>query len=146
MNVKTFVDSNVLIYAHDSDSGLKRQQAAEHLTELWQSGMGLLSTQVLQEFYVNVTCKIGTPLPASKAREVVRDYATWVESPTTAATVARASEIAEIWQVSFWDAMILAAAEQNRANRLLTEDLNAGQIIAGIEIVNPFRDPATGWR
>ena len=140
MTVKTFVDSNVLIYAHDADCGPKQQLAADQLTELWQSGTGLLSTQVLQEFYVNVTRKIGLPLLAATAREVVRDYASWVESPITAATVARASEIAEIWQISFWDAMILAAAEQSGANRVLTEDLNAGQKIAGIEIVNPFRD------
>ncbi len=95
---------------------------------------------MLQEFYVNVTRKIGSPLPASAAREVVRDYAVWVESPITAATIARASEIGEVWKISFWDAMIFAAAEESGAERLLTEDLNAGQKIAGIEIVSPFSD------
>ena len=95
---------------------------------------------MLQEFYVTVTRKIGSPLTASAAREVVRDYAVWIESATTAATIARASEIGEIWQISFWDAMILAAAEQSGAELLLTEDLNAGQKIAGIEIVSPFSD------
>jgi predicted nucleic acid-binding protein len=138
MIARTFVDSNVLIYAHDADAGSKQQRAAEQLTELWKAGAGLLSTQVLQEFYVNVTRKIGSPLAASAAREVVRDYAAWVDSPITAATIARASEIGEIWQISFWDAMILAAAEQSGAERVLTEDLNAGQKIAGIEIVSPF--------
>jgi predicted nucleic acid-binding protein len=81
---------------------------------------------VLQEFYVNVTKKIKAPLPRSAAREVVRDYAPWVESPITPATIVRASEIGEIWQLAFWDGMILAAAEQNRAGRLLTEDLSQG--------------------
>jgi predicted nucleic acid-binding protein len=68
----------------------------------------------------------------------VRDYAVWIESSVTAATIVRASEIGEIWRVSFWDAMILAAGEQSGAEQLLTEDLNAGETIAGIEIVNPF--------
>jgi predicted nucleic acid-binding protein len=140
MIARTFVDSNILIYAHDADAGSKQLRAADHLTELWTSGTGLLSTQVLQEFYINVTRKIGSPLTASAAREVVRDYAVWIESAITAATIARASEIGEIWQISFWDAMILAAAEQSGAERLLTEDLNAGQKIAGIEIVSPFSD------
>jgi hypothetical protein len=112
MTVGTFVDSNILI---------------------WASGAGLLSTQVLQGFYVNVTRKIKPPLTPSVAREVVRDYAPWVESPITPATVVRASEIGEIWQLSFWDGMILAAAEQSRADRLLTEDLSHGARIAGIE-------------
>jgi len=108
------------------------------LAELWSVGAGLLSTQVLQEFYVNVTRKIKPPLNPSVAREVVRDYAPWVESPITPATVVRASEIGEIWQVSFWDGMILAAAEQSRADRVLTEDLSRGARIAGVEIVDPF--------
>ena len=114
--------------------------AADRLRDLWNSGTGLLSTQVLQEFYVNATRKIGMPLATSAAREVVRDYSAWVESSITAATIVRASEISEVWQISFWDAMILAAAEQSGAERLLTEDLNAGEKIAGIEIVNPFFD------
>ncbi len=136
--MRTFIDSNVLIYAPDADAGSKQPVAADRLTELWESGAGRLSTQVLQEFYVNVTRKIGSPLAASAAREVVRDYAAWIESFVTAATIVRASEISEVWQVSFWDAMILAAAEQSGAEQLLTEDLNAGAKIAGIEIVNPF--------
>jgi predicted nucleic acid-binding protein len=138
MTARTFVDSNILIYAHNADAGSKQQRAADQLTELWESGTGVMSTQVLQEFYVNVTRKIGMPLSASAAREVVRDYAVWIESPITAATIARASEIGEIWKISFWDAMILSAAEQSGAERLLTEDLNAGRKIVGIEIVSPF--------
>jgi predicted nucleic acid-binding protein len=136
--VRVFVDSNILIYAHDADAGTKQRIAADRLRDLWIAGAGRLSTQVLQEFYVNVTRKIDTPLAAGAAREVVRDYAAWIESPVTAATVVRASEIGEVWRISFWDAMILAAAEQSGAEVLLTEDLNAGQRVAGIEILNPF--------
>lgn len=139
MTVRTFVDSNILIYAHDADAGIRCVKAARRLEELWVSGNGLLSTQVLQEFYVNVTRKISSPLSPETAREVVRDYTPWVAAPITPATILRASEISEIWQTSFWDAMILASAESSRAGILLTEDLNPGQRIAGIEIVNPFR-------
>ncbi|HYL73629.1 MAG TPA: PIN domain-containing protein [Bryobacteraceae bacterium] len=138
MTGKTFVDSNILIYAHDSGAGQRQQQATESLSELWATRTGRLSTQVLQEFYVNVTQKIKAPLSRSAAREVIRAYVPWVESLITPATVARASEIGEVWQVSFWDGMILAAAEQIQATELLTEDLTHGQVIAGVRIVNPF--------
>lgn len=142
MSDSQFVDSNILIYAHDEDAGAKRRVAAAKLAELWESGQGCLSTQVLQEFFVNVTRKIKAPLAHGVAREVVRTYAVWLNVPITAATILRATEIGEVWQLSFWDSMIVASAEENRAANLLTEDLNHGQIIAGIEIVNPFRVPA----
>lgn len=138
MSEKIFVDSNVLIYAHDSDSPSRQQQAAEWLKRLWLSQTGRMSTQVLQEFYVNVTQKIRAPIAKPLAREIVRNYASWVHFDTTPATVLRASEISEIWKISFWDGMIVAAAEQNGASDLLSEDLNNGQKVAGIRIVNPF--------
>ena len=139
MTGKVFVDSNVLIYAHDGDAGVKQQCAADRLDGLWRNGCGRLSTQVLQEFYTNVTRKIKRPLARSVAREVIRNYGIWVESAITPSTVVRASEISETWTISFWDSMILAAAEQDGADELLTEDLNHGQVIAGIRVVNPFR-------
>jgi len=138
MTDKVCVDSNVLIYAHDEDAGRKQVRACECLAKLWDSHSGRLSTQVLQEFYVNVTRKITRPLRRELAREVVRDYGLWVESPITPGTVVRASEISEIWRLSFWDSMILAAAEQDGAAELLSEDLHSGQKIAGIRVVNPF--------
>jgi predicted nucleic acid-binding protein len=138
MIAKTFVDSNILIYAHDLDAGDRQQSAAECLAALWGAGAGVLSTQVLQEFYVTVTRKIKFPLSHTAARQVVRAYAPWAQSLTTPEMVARASEIGEIWQLSFWDSLILAAAEQSQAVELLTEDLNHGQVIAGIRVVNPF--------
>ncbi len=92
MTDRTFVDSNILIYGHDADAGERHRMAASHLAELWNTGSGVLSTQVLQEFFVNVTRKIRSPLSAAAAREVVRDYAAWVESPITPSTVVRASE------------------------------------------------------
>jgi len=139
MTGKVFVDSNVLIYAHDRDAPGKQQQAAGRLKTLWDTGLGRLSTQVLQEFYTNVTQKIKRPMARTVAREVIRNYGLWVESALTPATVVRASEISEAWMISFWDGMILAAAEQDNVEELLTEDLNHGQLIVGIRVVNPFR-------
>jgi predicted nucleic acid-binding protein len=136
---KVFVDSNILIYAHDLDAGIKHERAREVLSNWWPSRRARLSTQVLQEFYVNVTEKITKPLPRSVAREVVRSYAPWVEMLVTPSTVLRASEIGEFAQLSFWDSMIVAAAEAVGADELLTEDLNDGQIIAGLRITNPLR-------
>ncbi|MGD0202138.1 MAG: PIN domain-containing protein [Bryobacteraceae bacterium] len=138
MTARVFVDSNVLIYAHDLDAGARRERAAECLRQLWETRAGCLSTQVLQEFYVTATRKIPSPLPRSAAREIVRNYGAWVRSAITPATVVRASEISETWQLSFWDGMIVAAAEQDQAAELLTENLQHGQTVAGVRIVNPF--------
>jgi predicted nucleic acid-binding protein len=138
MNEKTFVDSNILIYAHDSQAGLKHTRAAAAIASLWDSRNGRLSVQVLQEFYVNVTQKIKPAMPLAAAREVVRTYSLWLESPATAVTIIRASEISQLAQLSFWDSLILASAEQDGAATLLTEDLSAGQTVVGIRVVNPL--------
>lgn len=138
MTGKTFVDTNILIYAHDRDAGGKSEIAATRMRELWAAEQGVLSVQVLQEFFVNVTRKIANPLPLPTAREVLRVYRSWVRRETTAETVLRATELMELARLSFWDALIIAAAEESGADTLLSEDLNDGQIIAGVKIVNPF--------
>ncbi len=138
MSDAVFVDSNILIYAHDADAGPKRDRAVERLRQLWESGTGRLSVQVLQEFYVDVTRKLSTPVSRSTAREVVSSYAAWVKEPTTPDTVIRAIDIAEMAQIMFWDALIVASAEEAQATQIYSEDLNAGQTIAGIKIVNPL--------
>lgn len=138
MSAVVFVDTNILIYAHDADAGPKRARAETVLRELWASGVGRLSVQVLQEFYVNATRKLATPVAHIFAREVVSSYGTWVREPTTADTVTRAIDVAAMAQISFWDALIVASAEQADAGEIYSEDLNAGQAIAGIRIVNPL--------
>ncbi len=138
MSDLVFIDSNILIYAHDADAGHKRDRAVEKLRELWESGTGRLSVQVLQEFYVNVTRKLSTPVSRSAAREVVSCYGAWVLEPTTSDTVVRAIDIAEMAQLRFWDALIVACAEEMQATHIYSENLNAGQTIAGIKIVNPL--------
>src|SRR6185437_11972223 len=133
-----FVDTNILVYAHDQDAGVKRERSLAALTALWSSGVGRLSVQVLQEFYVNVTRKLATPVARSTAREVVIAYGEWIRSPTTSGTVTRAADIADMAEISFWDALIVASAEEAGAALLYSEDLNAGQVIAGVKIVNPL--------
>ncbi len=137
-NRRVFIDSNVLVYAHDLDAGSKHLAAKQCLAALWETGTGYLSTQVLQESYVNVTRKIKKPLVPSEARAIVRDFSLWVRSFVMPATVVRASEISESSQISFWDGMILAAAEQDGAGELLSEDMNHGQTIVGVKVRNPF--------
>ena len=139
MSAVAFVDSNILIYAHDLDAGIKRELAVAKLRELWDSGTGRLSVQVLQEFYVNATQKLATPIARSTAREVIKAYGVWVRHATTVETVTRATEISDLARISFWDALIVASAEEVDAGELLSEDLNDGQAIAGIKVVNPLR-------
>lgn len=138
MSDKPFVDTNILLYAHDLDAGARHQSAAALVRQLWETGGAIISIQVLQEFYVNVTRKIANPLPLAEARGLIKAYLAWqVECPETTA-VLRASEIQERNQLSFWDAMIVATACQGGATVLLSEDLNPSQVIEGIRVENPF--------
>lgn len=137
MSAKTFVDTNVLVYAHDLDDRSKHEVARDALRELWNDGTGLVSPQVLQEFYVNVTRKIALPLAKEAARLVVSTYAIWCVDMTPA-DVAAAFRIEDEAKIGFWDALVIASAAKAGASRLLSEDLNAGQTIAGVLIENPF--------
>ena len=140
MSDRVFVDTNVLVYAHDLDSGKKQARAARILVELWEERTGALSTQVLQEFYVNVTRKIPDKLLPAIARSIIENYLLWHIDIVAPKSVLVASEIAERHQLSFWDAMIVTSASNVKAGKILTEDLNHGQTINGILIENPFRD------
>ena len=138
MNGRIFVDTNILIYAHDLDAGPRHDIAASALEELWKSEKGVMSTQVLQEFYVNVTKKISKPLSQAHARGIIENYLSWHIEINEPDTILLASEIEERHLLSFWDALIIAAACHAKADIILTEDLNHGQTIEGILIENPF--------
>jgi predicted nucleic acid-binding protein len=137
MRDRTFVDTNVLIYAHDVDAKTKHEVAKRILRELWNQRTGVLSMQVLQEFYVNVTRKIASPLPKADARLVVNSYSIWC-TETTPAEITAAFRIEDESRIGFWDALIIAAAAQSGATRILSEDLNAQQRIGDIRVENPF--------
>jgi predicted nucleic acid-binding protein len=137
MSDKTFVDTNVLIYAHDLDAKAKHETAKRILRDLWSERAGVLSLQVLQEFYVNVTRKIPRPISKESARLVVSAYAIWC-TDTTLADITTAFRVEDEFQIGFWDALIVACAVKCGASKILTEDLNPGQMIAGMRIENPF--------
>ena len=137
MSAKTFVDTNVLVYAYDRNATVKQAIARDLLDELWRERTGVLSVQVLQEFYVTVTKKIGKPLTKERAREVVNTYALWC-GETSAVEVAAASRIEEHSRVAFWDALIAASAAKAGAERIVSEDMNDGQLLAGVRVENPF--------
>jgi predicted nucleic acid-binding protein len=139
---RTFVDTNVLIYAHDVDAGRKHAIAKELLRTLWADRSGILSTQVLQEFYVNATRKIRKPLTKPEARSVVDTYAPWCIEGTTTGDIMAAFQIEDQARIGFWDALIIAVAARSGAQHIVSEDLSAGQSIAGIKIHNPFNEAA----
>lgn len=138
MSGDSFVDTNILVYAHDLDAGDRHRRSRELVEALWESGEGMLSLQVLQEFYVTVTRKIPSPLPPARARALIEPYLTWHVETLPREAVLRASEIQERHKLSFRDAMIITAAEEAGAERLYTADLNDGQLVEGIRIVNPL--------
>ena len=140
MTDRTFVDTNVLIYAHDVDATAKHEVAQSVLRELWSQRTGVLSLQVLQEFYVNVTRKIASPIPKDAARLVVNTYSIWCVE-TTPAEISAAFRIEDESHIGFWDALIVASAVKGGATRILSEDLNARQEISGIRIESPFARP-----
>jgi predicted nucleic acid-binding protein len=137
MSGRIFIDSNILIYAHDSQAGRRNQVAKSVLQALWDEGIGALSMQVLQEFYVNVTRKIPSPIPKDRARVVVDVYSPWCVE-TTPAEIFAAFRVEDDAHIGFWDALIVASALKSGAAKILSEDLNPGEKIAGILIENPF--------
>jgi predicted nucleic acid-binding protein len=138
MSAKVFIDTNVLVYAYDKDAGSKKRRAEEVLISLRLQGLGALSMQVLQEFYSTVTRKLRPPIPKAEARAIVEDFAYWCVA-TTPEEIKLAFQIEDEARIGFWDAMIVAAAVRAGATRILSEDLNPDQTIAGITIENPFR-------
>ena len=138
MTDKVFVDTNILVYAHDIDAGNKYEQAAALVSDLWESRNGVLSTQVLQEFYVTLTRKVSPPLSRLEARKLLQKYSNWHVVLNDPSIISQASEIEESYSISFWDALIVSAAYSQNVPTILTEDLNHGQIIEGIFIQNPF--------
>ena len=136
--MKTFVDSNIFVYAHDLDAGRKREIASARIRQLWDNRNGVLSTQVLQEFYVNVTRKLKKPIPRNDARDLLRTYAAWQVIGIDGADIVAATEIEDRHQLPFWDSLIIAAARKADARLLLSEDFQDGIKIGDLRVENPF--------
>ena len=135
---RRFVDTNILLYAHDDSAGGKRDQARALVEQLWESRDGSLSVQVLQEFFVNVTRKIAKPLDAATAKEIVADMSHWHLHVPAADDVLAAIGIHQRTGISFWDAMIVRSAKELGCGTLHSEDLNPGQAYDGVQVRNPF--------
>ncbi len=138
MSDKCFVDTNILVYAHDRSNGAKHQRAQMLLEQLWDSGRGVLSTQVLQELCISLRRKVTPPLPVEEVRLLIQDYSTWEVVTNTSESVLQALDIEQRYKTSFWDALILHAAEMSGSAILYSEDLAIGQSYGTIRIVNPL--------
>ena len=136
--MKAFVDTNVLVYAYDRAAGVKRDLARDLLESLWNEGRRVLSTQVLQEFYVNIRRKTRPPVSQEVARALVADYLVWDPIVNDGATVLEAIDVGHRYQLSLWDALIVAAARKGDASVLYSEDLNHGQTFGPVQVLNPF--------
>jgi predicted nucleic acid-binding protein len=136
MPVERFLDTNILLYAYDLDAPEKREIARNFLEQAWLvPGSAAISVQVLQEFHVNFI-KAGNS--AEDALALIADFSHWPVIDNSLALFQLGLKLQSRWQVSLWDAMILAAAQSCGASALLTEDLNDGQQYGGVRAVNPF--------
>ncbi|MCX5826535.1 MAG: PIN domain-containing protein [Deltaproteobacteria bacterium] len=134
-----FVDTNVLVYAYDETAAEKHEQAKEIVQDLWETRNGVLSMQVLQEFFITVTRKIPKPADIDTAADIVRDYLQWRVVILRGQSIISAIDIQRRHLISFWDALILQAAVEGDAACLLTEDLAHGANLYDVEIRNPFK-------
>jgi len=140
MSGKAFVDTNVLVYAHDRRAAIKQGRSQELLARLWTEKKGVISTQVLQEFCVSVRRKFIQPLSLDETRAAIRAYRQWHVAVNSADSVLRALEIEQRYQLSFWDALIVEAAGSAGCEVLYSEDLSHGQEYEGVLVVNPFQE------
>jgi len=138
MSAKVFVDTNILMYAHDSAAGAKHVRARELVEELWQARTGVVSTQVLQELCVNLRRKAARPIGPKATREIVADYLTWQVVVNTGESILGALELEERYRISFWDALVIHAAQSAVVETLYSEDLADGQRYGGVRVRNPF--------
>lgn len=138
MRSPVFVDTNVLVYLRDSTYPAKQRRAAEWMAHLWEAGAGRLSLQVLQEYYVTVTRKLAPGLSEEDAREDVVALGTWSPLAPDLELIEAAWSEQDRYGISYWDAMIVAAARRLACTTLLTEDLQDGQDLDGLAVRSPF--------
>lgn len=139
MSDKFFVDTNILMYAHDQAAGAKHNKAKTLVEQLWRDRSAVVSTQVLQELAVNLRKKARKPLDAKATREVVTDYMTWQVVQNGSDSILDALDLEARYQISFWDALIVHAAQASGADILYTEDLADGQQYGSVRVLNPLR-------
>jgi len=138
MSDRCFVDTNILVYAQDLAAGEKYSRAHALMVELWEKRKGVISTQVLQELYIALRHRMKSPVSAVEAANILRDYSEWEVVINNRESILRAIEIEGRYKISFWDALILQAAERAEARTVYSEDLSHGSKYAGIMVVNPL--------
>jgi predicted nucleic acid-binding protein len=138
MSDRYFVDTNILMYAHDTSAGAKHERAKALMEELWRDRTGVVSTQVLQELAVNLRRKARRPHDAKAAREIVADYLTWQVVVKGGEAIIEAIDLEARYQISFWDALVVQAAQTAGAEVLYSEDLSHGQRYGSVRVTNPL--------
>jgi len=141
MTDRVFVDTNVLVYSRDASEPTKQKKAMGWMTRLWSEKTGRLSFQVLNEFYVTVTSKLQPGMDPQSAREDVRSLLAWRPIPVDARVVEGAWRIQDGFKLSWWDALIISAAQVSECRYLLTEDLQENRNMGNVEVINPFSTP-----
>jgi len=141
MSDKRFVDTNILVYAHDASAGVKHKRSLQLIETLWSEGSGALSTQVLQELCVCLRKKVDPPCSLDEIRQLIRDYMSWLVVVNTPELIIQALDLEYRFKISFWDALILQAAQHCGAKIVYSEDLAAGQKYGAIQVINPLIAP-----
>ena len=141
MAERIFVDTNVLVYSRDASEPPKQKQAMAWMARLWNEQTGRLSFQVLNEFYVTVTNKLRPGMDPQNAREDVRFLLAWRPIPVDTRVVKGAWRIQDRHKLSWWDALIVSAAQASDCRYLLTENLQENRNIGNVEVINPFHTP-----
>ncbi len=132
-----FVDSNVPLYYVDRSNPEKGARAADWLNHLWLDGAGRISWQALHEFYVNAVSKM--KVDRAEAREIAEDLSNWRPVGSSLGLIREAWELVDATQLSYWDALIVAAAQRSGARYLLSEDLQSGRIFENVQVLDPFK-------
>ena len=140
MRDKIFLDTNIIVYAHDHSSGEKHTVSREIMEYLWENRNGAISVHVLQEFFVCVTQKISKPLLIKNAKAILEYLSTWEVVVNDKHITLNAIDIQERYRFSFWDSLIIQAAIQSQARLLFSEDLPNGQVLDNLKIINPFTE------
>ena len=138
MSGKVFVDTNVFVYSRDSVEAGKQRRAQQWLHELWRSRRGALSYQILHEYYVTVTRKLSPGMTKGEAQHDIKALLAWSPVVADQTVLETAWRIEERFQLSWWDSLVVGTAHKAAARYLLSEDLQAGMDLDGIQVVNPF--------
>ena len=139
MSDRYFVDTNILMYAHDTSAGEKHERAKALVEELWRDRTGVVSTQVLQELRSICAGRPRRPLDAKATRDIVADYLTWQVVVNGGESILEALDLEARYQISFWDALVVQAAQASGAEILYSEDLSDGQTYGSVRVVDPLR-------